>query len=159
MCLAVFLKDDHIHGSPFVVCVYKEINYNEGSKKLSLGLDTDGPGQFTCPYGVAISPLTGDIWVTDSGNEQDQIQVGAGGMDGSDSGEQKWYCTVWYGMVWYGMVWYGMVWYGMVWYGMVWYGMVWYGMAWHGMAWHGMAWHGMVWYGMVWYGMVLYCMV
>ncbi len=76
VCLAVFLKDDHIHGSPFVVSVHKEIKYNNGSKKYILGLDADGPGQFTCPYGVAISPLTGDIWVTDSGNEQDQIQVG-----------------------------------------------------------------------------------
>ena len=94
VCLAVFLKDDHIHGSPFVVSVYKEINYNEGSKKLSLGLDADGPGQFTCPYGVAISPLTGDIWVTDSGNEQDQIQVGGGVVCG----------MVWCGEMWYVMV-------------------------------------------------------
>ncbi|XP_028407770.1 E3 ubiquitin-protein ligase TRIM71-like [Dendronephthya gigantea] len=75
VCLAVFLKDDHIHGSPFVVSVHKEIKYNEGSKKYILGLDTDGPGQFVCPYGVAVSPLTGDIWVTDSGNTEDQIQV------------------------------------------------------------------------------------
>ena len=77
VCLAVFLKDDHIHGSPFVVCVHKEMKYSDkpDCKKCIFGIDSDGPGQFTCPYGVAISPLTGDIWVTDSGNEQDQIQV------------------------------------------------------------------------------------
>ena len=88
MCLAVFLKEDHINGSPFVVSVHKEIKYDGGSKKHILGLDADGPGQFTCPYGVAISPLTGDIWVTDSGNEQDQIQVsdGGGGGGGGDDG-------------------------------------------------------------------------
>ena len=94
VCLAVFLKDDHIHGSPFVVSVHKEINYNNGCKKHILGLDTDGPGQFTCPYGVAISPLTGDIWVTDSGNEQDQIQVSDGnngeGADGTDDDCNNW---------------------------------------------------------------------
>ena len=86
VCLAVFLKDDHIHGSPFVVSVHKGIKYEEGAKKYILGLDADGPGQFTCPYGVAISPLTGDIWVTDSGNEQDQIQVGVVVDDGDDDG-------------------------------------------------------------------------
>ena len=86
MCLAVFLKEDHINGSPFVVSVHKEIKYDGGSKKHILGLDADGPGQFTCPYGVAISPLTGDIWVTDSGNEQDQIQVSDGGGGGDDDG-------------------------------------------------------------------------
>ena len=76
VCLAVFLKDDHIHGSPFVVSVHKEITYTETEcKKYVVGLTSDGPGQFVCPYGVAISPLTGDIWVTDSGNDRDQVQV------------------------------------------------------------------------------------
>ena len=74
--MAVFLKDDHINGSPFVVSVYKDIKYDgQEGKKYILGLTVDGPGQFGCPYGVTVSPHTGDIWVTDSGNDQEQIQV------------------------------------------------------------------------------------
>ena len=72
----------------------------DGDRVTSFGEEGSGRRQFNCPHGIAISPITGQVYIADSGNHRIQVLnpdltfSHSFGKEGSTNGRFKYPCGI-----------------------------------------------------------------